>query len=122
MEMDKNEVEQSCAGSERCSSPKEEINIGKIVEDYFQKSGFSVVEFAKRIHTTRENVYNIFKRKSMDCELLKKISETLNHDFFKYYKNIEPEVSITVEYKQLIKKNHFLLKRLLKMIDKEGLN
>ncbi|MEO6883518.1 MAG: hypothetical protein ABI199_05795 [Bacteroidia bacterium] len=95
------------------------VNIGKIVEEQFEKSGFSVTEFGKRIHTTRENVYNIFRRKSMDSDLLQKISETLNHDFFQYYKKDILEKEVKEEDKNLIQQNNKLLCRLLKMLKNE---
>lgn len=34
----------------------------------------------------RTNVYNIFKRQSIDTETLLRISQILNHDFFSYYR------------------------------------
>lgn len=39
----------------------------------------------KKINTTKQNVYTIFKRQSIDTALLQKISEVLNFDFFKLY-------------------------------------
>ncbi|MFH2142880.1 MAG: hypothetical protein ABIJ97_10685 [Bacteroidota bacterium] len=50
-----------------------------------KEKGLSVTEFGKRINTHRRNVYDIFKRESVDTELLQKISKVLEHDFFKYY-------------------------------------
>lgn len=61
------------------------LNIGEKIKNVFDKSGLAVTEFAKRINTSRENVYGIFSRKSIDTELLMKISQVLNHDFFLYY-------------------------------------
>lgn len=51
----------------------------------FDKSGLSVVEFGRRINCTRENVYNIFDRKSIDTEMLEKIGSVLNYDFFQHF-------------------------------------
>ena len=45
----------------------------------------SVTEFAKRINTNRNNVYDIFKRKSIDTELLFKISKILSYNFFELF-------------------------------------
>ena len=63
------------------------IHIGSLIEQRLSQSSLSVAEFARRINKTRENVYNIFKRPSIDTALLKQISETLNHDFFQYFSN-----------------------------------
>lgn len=61
------------------------VHIGQKVKEIFESKGISVVEFAKRINTSRENIYGIFKRKTIDVELLFKISEVLEHNFFEYY-------------------------------------
>ena len=42
----------------------------------------SASELAKLIPCERTNVYNIFKRKSLDARLLMRISKVLNYDFF----------------------------------------
>lgn len=61
------------------------IHIGKIIEEEFYRQGRSVSWFAEQLYCDRSNVYNIFKRESIDTSLLSKISQTLNHDFFSYY-------------------------------------
>ncbi|MCU0434453.1 MAG: hypothetical protein MUC87_13450 [Bacteroidia bacterium] len=42
-------------------------------------------EFARRINSTPQNVYSIFKRESIDTDLLWEISRVLNYDFFQHY-------------------------------------
>lgn len=61
------------------------IHIGKIIEEEFYRQGRSVSWFANKLCCDRTNVYNIFKRESIDTALLAKISRTLGHDFFSYY-------------------------------------
>lgn len=61
------------------------IHIGQIIEKEFYRQGRSVTWFASKLCCDRTNVYNIFKRESIDTSLLTKISRTLNHDFFSYY-------------------------------------
>ena len=58
------------------------MHLGKRVQEIFQDSGLSVVEFSRRINTSRENVYSIFNRSTLDVEMLVRISEVLNHNFF----------------------------------------
>ena len=41
--------------------------------------------FAKKLCCDRTNVYSIFKRQSIDTELLLRISEALHYDFFALY-------------------------------------
>lgn len=58
------------------------ITIGSMIEDEVRKQQIDVADFARRINTVRNNVYNIFKRNSINIELLQRISKALNHNFF----------------------------------------
>lgn len=62
-----------------------EVHIGNFIKEVLQKKGINKSEFARRINTTPQNVYGIFKRKSIDTDTLRQISEVLNYDFFQYY-------------------------------------
>lgn len=57
-------------------------HIGKKIEEVVRARRIPIVEFAKQINTTRNNTYNIFTRDSIDTELLRKIGEILEFDFF----------------------------------------
>jgi plasmid maintenance system antidote protein VapI len=57
------------------------VHAGEKVKEYFETSGMSVSEFARRLHCHRQNVYDIFKRRVVDVELLQRISKVLEHDF-----------------------------------------
>ena len=59
------------------------MNIGKHIEEILRKQGKSAAWLATQIPCERTNVYNIFKRKSLDARLLMRISVILEHDFFK---------------------------------------
>ena len=59
-----------------------DLHIGKLIKDKLQEQQVSVIKFASKINTTRENVYGIFKRKSIDTEMLIKISIALQFNFF----------------------------------------
>ena len=56
--------------------------IGQIIEERVRLQNMDVTEFAKKIGVERSNAYNIFKRESIDTNLLKKIGHILNYDFF----------------------------------------
>lgn len=58
------------------------IHIGKKIKEELYRQGMPVAVFAKKINRTRNVVYNIFERESIDTELLNKISRVLNCDFF----------------------------------------
>jgi transcriptional regulator with XRE-family HTH domain len=68
------------------------IHIGNKIKQVFTKKGMTVSEFGRRINKSRENVYSIFKRKTIDTGLLQKISDVLEYDFFQYYTPLKDEV------------------------------
>jgi transcriptional regulator with XRE-family HTH domain len=57
------------------------VHAGEKVKEYFEASGLSVSEFARRLNCHRQNVYDIFRRKTIDVTLLQRISRVLEHDF-----------------------------------------
>jgi transcriptional regulator with XRE-family HTH domain len=61
------------------------IHIGKKIKEEMQLKGISVSTFAKKINRSRNVVYNIFERESIDTDLLNKISKVLSCDFFSLY-------------------------------------
>jgi transcriptional regulator with XRE-family HTH domain len=66
------------------------IHIGNIIKKYLVEKGINKSELARRINTTPQNVYGIIKRKSIDTDLLQKISIELGFNFFIYF---IPEIS-----------------------------
>jgi plasmid maintenance system antidote protein VapI len=75
-----------------------DIHIGQLIKAKLTESNISITEFARRIHCERSNVYSIFKRKSIDIELLILISKSLNFDFIHeyYQKYTAQDVSMTL--------------------------
>ena len=63
--------------------------IGQIIQEHVEAEKMEVTAFAKAIHKERSNAYDIFKRESIDTELLKKIGQVLHYDFFQDL--LEPE-------------------------------
>ena len=61
------------------------IHIGKLIEEELHRQERSVTWFAKKLCCDRTNVYNIFRRNSIDTELLSHISSILKYDFFSLY-------------------------------------
>lgn len=61
------------------------IHIGKVIRKHLEEAGMTKSEFARRLETSPQNIYGIFKRRSLDTDLLKNISRILNYDFFQYY-------------------------------------
>lgn len=79
------------------------IHIGQVIRQKFDESQLSITDFANRINRTRSTVYDIFTRKSIDTDLLVKISEVLRYNFLeevylkKPVKKEEPKFFLAVE-------------------------
>ena len=58
------------------------LHIGQLIKTVFERSGMSVSEFARQLNCERTNVYTIFKRRTIDVELLVNISKVLEYNFF----------------------------------------
>lgn len=71
----------------------DEIHIGKQIQYVFNQSGLAVSQFARLLKIQRTRVYNIFESKTIDTELLCKISDVLHYDFLTevYLKKRETE-------------------------------
>lgn len=61
------------------------IHIGQLIEEELHRQERSVTWFANKLYCDRTNVYKIFKKQSIDTELLLRVSLILNNDFFQYY-------------------------------------
>ncbi len=61
------------------------IDIGNEIKKELKRQERSVSWFARKLYCDRSNIYSIFKRKSLDSDLLWRISRILEHDFFKEY-------------------------------------
>ena len=57
------------------------VHIGQLVKSVFDESGMTVSELARQLCCERTNVYTIFKRRTIDVELLAMLSIILNHNF-----------------------------------------
>lgn len=64
--------------------------IGQIIKQIVTSKGLSQRQFGEKINRTKQAVASIYKRSTIDIELLKVISEQLNHDFLEYYYEDEP--------------------------------
>ncbi len=82
-------------------------HIGQQIKIVIEQKGITITEFAKRINKSRENVYSIFTRKTIDTGLLAVISDVLDYDFFKNlsetYKAIESELQEIREQNEFLK-------------------
>lgn len=63
------------------------VHIGKLIEEELRRQGRSVSWFAGKLYCDRTNVYSIFRRKSIDTDLLIRISRILDYNFFNCYRS-----------------------------------
>ena len=63
----------------------EPIHIGKQIKAELERQGRKTQWFANQLCFERTNVYNIFRRQSLDTDLLLRISQILQYDFFALY-------------------------------------
>ncbi|MGZ4043316.1 MAG: XRE family transcriptional regulator [Bacteroidia bacterium] len=85
-------------------------NIGSKIKGVVDKKGMTVSEFGRRINKSRENVYSIFKRKTIDTGLLITISKVLEHDFFQYYTSLPADIQKLKDENQTLKEMISFLK------------
>lgn len=58
------------------------MHIGKKIREKLDEHGHSASWLAEQIPCERSNVYNIFRRESINVDLLATLSTILEHDFF----------------------------------------
>lgn len=59
----------------------EDIHIGKLIKEQLKIKRYSTAKLAEKIGCQRQNIYDIFRRKSIDTDMLVKISQELDYDF-----------------------------------------
>ena len=62
-----------------------EIHIGKLIKTAMKEQGRKASWLAEQLHCDRTNIYKIFRKQSIDTELLTTVSKTLKVDFFAHY-------------------------------------
>lgn len=66
------------------------ISIGQIIKKVATEQGFSQQQLGDKINKTKQGVASIYRRTTIDIELLKEIALVLNHDFLAYYYDDDP--------------------------------
>ena len=59
--------------------------IGELIQQELRRQERTVSWFARKLNCNRSNVYDIFRRSTIDTELLLRISIVLNNNFFELY-------------------------------------
>ncbi len=66
------------------------IHIGQLIKEKVTEKRLSQEALGKMINTTKQNVGNIYKRRSIDTQLLLKLCVVLEYNFFEAFFNEEP--------------------------------
>ena len=97
------------------------VHIGQLVKSVFDESGMTVSELARQLRCERTNVYTIFKRRTIDVELLAMLSIILNHNFlddamrlYGLTATFSPELNICIGFEDFSVEK---IERLAKMLD-----
>ena len=61
------------------------VHIGEKIKVRAGELRIGPTELGKLINTSKQNIYGIFKRKTVDTWLLQKLSDALDYNFFVYY-------------------------------------
>lgn len=78
--------------------------IGSLINDEVRRQQIPITKFAEMIKCERNNVYNIFKRNTIDIQLLQRISIVLKHNFFEdLAKDIDLARPVPIDDKELEK-------------------
>ncbi len=79
------------------------VHIGELIREKVEQNGISKAKFAELLHIQRQNIEKtVFLKHSIDTDLLCRICETLECNFFDYYRD-EDERCNKINYKQELK-------------------
>lgn len=68
-----------------CVMAKNNIHIGQLIQAQLEADKRSVSWLAREIGCTRNHIYKIFKKTSLDSDLILRISKAMQFNFFKYF-------------------------------------
>lgn len=73
---------------------RETMHIGRLIRQQMEQQGKTTSWLARELAYCRTNVYKIYDKKSIDTDLLLRISRLLHYDFFATYsQEIEKSVA-----------------------------
>ena len=61
------------------------IHIGQLIREQLKADQRSASWLAREIGCSRNHVYKVFKKSSLEADLILKISIAMNFNFFRYY-------------------------------------
>ena len=104
-----------------------DVHIGQIIKSVFDESGMTVSELAQCLRCERTNVYTIFRRRTVDVELLARLSEILSHNFLddaiRQYgldTTLTPQLNLSITFSNLPAEKFMLLAQFLERLEKKS--
>jgi hypothetical protein len=98
------------------------VHIGKIIAQKAKDKELGATALAKKINTTPQNMYTIYKRQTIDTGLLLKLSEALQYNFFIHYEKDKTMIGIAYSETERLEKEITKLKEQLQRTeDKVGM-
>jgi transcriptional regulator with XRE-family HTH domain len=94
------------------------VAIGKQIQAVVKKRGMKVDELAKRLNVSKPNIYDIYRRNSIDTGLLERLCKVLDHNFFETFAHKYRTQQERDSYEYVMRENA-LLKQMVR--DKEEL-
>lgn len=91
------------------------LTIGSLIEQEVRRQQIPITEFAKIINCKRNNVYDIFKRSTIDTVLLKRVSKILGHNFFQDLAD-DPELTTVDHFTDEQRKNNLAVSQFLSVV------
>ncbi len=76
------------------------INIGEEIKKVAKAKFSRDVDFAEKMGKTRQNIYDLYKRETIDVNTLLEICHILSYNFFELYENQLPFVKQFKELEQ----------------------
>ncbi|MEN9947669.1 MAG: hypothetical protein RL106_492 [Bacteroidota bacterium] len=105
------------------------VLIGQEIKRVVKKRGITVEELAKALNVSQPNIFDIYRRESIDTDLLERFCKVLNFNFFKIYYlkyQTDDDMEVASFYKEqidflknLVKEKEEMYRVLVKALDKK---
>jgi transcriptional regulator with XRE-family HTH domain len=105
------------------------VLIGQEIKRVVKKRGITVEELAKALNVSQPNIFDIYRRESIDTELLERLCKVLHFNFFKIYYlkyQTDDDMEVASLYKEqidflknLVKEKEEMYRVLVKALDKK---
>lgn len=92
--------------------------IGKQIRAVVKKRGMKVEELAKRLNVSKPNIYDIYRRNTIDTGLLERLCKVLDYNFFETFAHKYRTQQERDSYEYVVRENT-LLKQMVR--DKDEL-